>query len=790
MIYLGGRVNKKSIFATAILFSNIASAQLLDQQYRENNAIALYDFSEPSGLYLDKSLRTPLAPLNLRLYTESATQRHQGTPVIGQPGRFVHGTSYLKLDASNILRSEGPATKINQACRASGAMSFEVWLENSESVQLRAGFDSTNANTRRPHPLRILNLARTSSSQNLYQRNFVFGQFYEMGNIYQIGVRSMVSEAPIVNTTNGVRSVNIENNQTYGRSLSQPLESTVNQTIIPDAAVGREAPTLQKIVYTVGPSGVQRLYLTDLNGNLYQASEDSSGFLGDTTSVRTNIGTSYNIFSNWFDDAHLSMGNVNMDNAEFVSTFSQQSNFGQTNCTNCEQHKSRFWKGKLRLVAIYCQELSREQVLGSNAVNSILQNLTNFTISTAAAPDALTQKALDIYSRLTGVKTAPSNPIIDRMVRELASGNVQDAAAIVTNEDSKFLNITVRDFAAKMSNRDQTVNTPLNDFVATVVGATRDDLDARRLLWDNITYMADPAQAGVPTDMVNDILRSNNHYQALDDGRFDLNRVLVRRDQQFVFNGTSAVANPQPSGLLTSRQWLMEHAIAGTNRRLIEYTFKIFLCSPMESIADASGPEDVIGPDIDRVPGGSATKFQTNCKACHTIMDGFRPAFARWTFGGGYAKHAYVVPNLAPAGDENDPMVPGMQEFPDIRNISAKINRNQDVYPDARLVRDDRWVNNAIYNANKINLAFDQSNPSIMGGSGTQSFGRAISSSKKFGRCMAERVFKQVCKRDVVNTDNTAINEAADEFMNRANNYNLKFLFQKIVTSSNCLGGQ
>lgn len=752
-----------AIFTAAIMVSGVASAQLTDA-YRRASAVAYYDFAEISGDVIDKSaVISPHAQVNLRLYTSSGVQRLADNTVAG-------ATHYLKFDAPNMLRSIGVASKITQTCKANGALSFEVWLENSESVELRAGFDSTNVNNRRPHPLRILNLARASSSdsstENLYHRNFVFGQFYEMGNVFQTGVRTPTSEA----------------GNNFGRSLTQPFESTVTQTIVPDASVGRDNPTLQKVIYTVGASGVQRLYLSDLNGRLYQAGEDASGFLGSAANPNA-------FFSNWFDNAFLSIGNVYMRDSEFVSALSQPDLFGRP-CTGCENHKNRFWKGKLRLVAVYCNELSREQVLGTNSVANVIQNSTNFSISTASNPDNLTHKALDIFSRLTGVKTAASNPTIDRMVRSLANGDVLEAAAIVTNEDSRFLNITVRDFAAKMSNRDQTVNTPLNDFIATVVGATRDEINAQRLLWDNITYTADPTLAPVPSDTVADILRSNNHYQSLDDGRYDLSRVLVQRNQQYVFNGAAAIANPQPSGLLTSRQWMMEHAIAGTNRRLVEYTFKIFLCSPIESVADASGPEDVVGPDIDRVPGGSATKFQTNCRACHTILDGFRPAFARWTFGNGYAKHAFVVPEIGPTADENANVV-GMQEYPTIRNITAKINRNQDVYPDARLVRDDRWVNNAIYNANKVNLAFNQNNPSVMGGAGTQSFGRAMASSKRFGRCMAERVFKQVCKRDVINSDHTEIEAIARDFSNEAtNNYNLKYLFQRVVTSANCLGGQ
>lgn len=779
-------MKRTALFTAAIMLSGGAMAQISDT-FRRAEAVAYYDFAESTGDVLDKSAAiSPYAQVDLRFFTTDGVQRNVATN--------SGDTSSIKFDAPNILRSTVVASKITQACKASGELSFEIWLENSESVELRAGFDSTNANNRRSHPLRILNLARPSSSdsstENLYHRNFVFGQFYEMGNIFQTAVRTIDSEAPVAN---GNVITNYSNNATAGRSLTQPFESTVAQTIVPDDSVGRDAPTLQKVIYTVGGSGVQRLYLSDLNGRLYQAGEDSSGFLGSNTGVTNRFPgpngiVPTNIFSNWYDNAVLSIGNVYMRDNEFSAALNQPDLFGRP-CSNCENHKNRFWKGKLRLVAIYCKELSRERILSSNSVTNVIQNSTNFSISTARDPDAITHRALDIYSRLTGVKTAASNPLVDRMAREIANGDVLEAAAIVTNEDSRFLNITVRDFAAKMSNRDQSVNTPLNDFIATIVGATRDEINSQRLLWDNLTYVGDPNQAPVPSDMVADILRSNNHYQALDDGRYDLSKVLVQRNQQFLFNGTAAIANPQPSGLLTSRQWLMEHAIAGTNRRLVEYTFKIFLCSPIESVADAAGPEDVVGPDIDRIPGGSATKFQTNCRACHTILDGFRPAFARWTFGNGYAKHAFVVPEIGPTADENANVV-GMQEYPDIRNISAKINRNQDVYPDARLVRDDRWVNNAIYNANKVNLKFDTANPSIMGGVGTQSFGRAMATSARFGRCMAERVFKQVCKRDVINSDNVELNKIAGEFSDiRSNNYNLKFLFQRVVTSPNCLGG-
>ncbi len=63
----------------------------------------------------------------------------------------------------------------------------------------------------------------------------------------------------------------------------------------------------------------------------------------------------------------------------------------------------------------------------------------------------------------------------------------------------------------------------------------------------------------------------------------------------------------------------------------------------------------------------------------------------------------------------------------------------------------------------------------------------AISESKKFQECMAERVFRSVCKRDPVDFDQTMLKSVATEFAT-AHNYDLRFLFSKIVTTKECLG--
>lgn len=751
-VFWGDRV-KLNLCVLTLLVSASALADV-DPTFRQNNAIVLYDFAETSGNVIDKSKTAP--QINL-------------APVYG--GRNINrGPGYLSFDAPDALVSTIPADKITNACKASGAMSYEVWLENNETVIERAGFDSANDNAKRPHPLRILNLSQLSagtnvtsningtnvsllSPENLYKRNFVFGQFYEDGNEYLNAIRTTSNEKAA------------ENN---GNSLADPLASSVAQTIVPDPAIDRLTPITQKVVFTLGASGVGRLYLSDVNGNMYLAREKSDGFKDPNSSG--------NILANWHTNAYLSLGNTAMTKADFDKEVNLEQRF--RTCTSCYNLKNRYWKGKLKLVAVYCKELTREQVLGPNSVNNVLKNTPSDIDLNARITDTKL-RAQEIFNRLTGAKIPVTDTRIIAMEREILNGSPANAAAIAT-DDARFLNVTVRDFAAKMSNRDQTVNTPLNDFIATIIGVVRDNINAKDLLTKDITYVGDPAQAPIPTSVEDDILRSNNHYQALENGRFDLGKVL-KQDTQKLFDGKKAVPNPSPAGLLTSRQWLAEHAIAGTNRRLIEYTFKEFLCTPLENVADSSGPDNVVGPDIDRFPGGSHTKFTTTCRACHTILDGFRPAYARWTFGNGFAKHAFVVQGIGPTADENTGF--GMQINPLYAGVTAKINRNSDVFPDGRRTVDENWVNNAVYNANISQFKFN-----IMSGKGVAAFGQTIANSPKFPRCMAERVFRQVCKRDFNTADAPFLDQVASDFTKQS--YSLKYLFQKIVTSDNCLGGQ
>lgn len=731
------------LLVLSMIVVSTAQAQI-DMTYRRANAVVLYEFNETSGnQVLDTS--SVGTPLNLTISDASSGAIARGED---------NGKRYLNLQTRNLIQSTGAATKVIDACRASGELSIEAWFENNEPARPTVG--QFPANTDQPN--RIVSL-----STDLRRNNFYLGQFYNNAELLYSAINTSGNENPA----------------TPGGNLNEPIISRMNQVIIPSLETANPpAVSMQKMVVTLARDQTAHLYLSDRDGNLSRVVDKATGF---------GI-TGNSLFSDWYTDARLTLGNVASTLSEVQNAPSKFDNCtGNTaNTDSACAARSRYWKGKLYLVAVYCRALTEEQVVGSRA-NAGTRNPI-VPIDIAVTIDAQRLKAQDIFQRLTGVKTPIYDPVLTQMVQRLNANDPVGAAAIATN-DFRFINITVRDFASKMSNRSETINVPMNDFTATIMGVVRDDLNAQRLLTDNITYMVDPTRAAVPSTMVTDILRSNNHYEAADTQRVDFSQVLTRFDRsgqpltQKVFDGTRAQEMPSPAGLLTSRGWLSAHAIAGTNRRLVEFSLREFLCTPLENVADSTGPDNVVGPDIDRFPGGSHTKFTTTCRACHTIMDGFRPAFAYLTFNSDYVMHSYTSPRVNTQDEEDRGL--GMFKSPaaGASYVSKKINHNETVFPGGRVTVDDNWVNNAIYGANSSYFSWKSTS-----GKGVQAFGKMLSESRQFPLCMAKRIYAQVCKREPTASETEMLNAAATEFSTNRN-YSLKYLFQRIVTSRECLGG-
>lgn len=378
-----------------------------------------------------------------------------------------------------------------------------------------------------------------------------------------------------------------------------------------------------------------------------------------------------------------------------------------------------------------------------------------------------------IMERITGVKWAADSDVMQQANTLAAAGDRAGIAALAVKQ-SQFLNVTVKNFGLAMSTREETIRIPLNDFAATIMGVTRDGTDARELLYGNFFYAGDANITADPNVFGANLLRSQKHYEDLDNRKNDIGAMLVKINTQRLIQSENnnqfvLAANPDPAGILTSRTWVASHSIAGTARRNVEYVGREFLCLPIEKWADAAAADVRIGRDIDRFPGGDNMKFQTTCKACHNIMDPFRGAFAKWNFENDEAVHSSVR-----RGNSN------------AQGIMNKMNQNNTVYPGGYITVDDSWINNADRGSNATVLGWrglDGRTPASTG-MGVNTFGRLIANSQRFSSCMAKRVFESVCRKDIGDTDFSVYTAMGVQF--EASNYNLKKLFQDAALNPRC----
>jgi hypothetical protein len=367
-------------------------------------------------------------------------------------------------------------------------------------------------------------------------------------------------------------------------------------------------------------------------------------------------------------------------------------------------------------------------------------------------------RAHSLFRNLTGTLIPIDDPRLKEMETYLKSGQDREAVKVATR-DPLFIDIRVRDMARKMSVRDESVRAPLSDFVATFAGVVRDSdtTSAKELLTGNFTYRASATLAtGVRQTVLADIINSNNHYLDITTRGYSLHAVLVRVDGQQYNANNVATALPDPAGLLTTRGWMEAHAIAGTNRRLVEYAFQEFMCQPMTMWADATAPDDRVARDVPRSPAGSNEKYLTTCKACHGQMDGLRGAFARVDYVNN--RIAYT-PNAVP----------------------AKMNRNDQEFPAGFVTTDASWVNYATVGKNSDAFGWR----SATTGTGMAAFGAMLANSRGFSRCMAKRVFTEICKKGPSPIEETSvIRTLADQF--ESSGYHMKGLFEIVALRPEC----
>lgn len=381
-------------------------------------------------------------------------------------------------------------------------------------------------------------------------------------------------------------------------------------------------------------------------------------------------------------------------------------------------------------------------------------------------------QAIRLFDRLTGIPISLSDPRLAQMENLIANGKLGEAAKVASDDDH-FFNLTIKKFAAPMSNRSEDPTVPLNDFSATVIGMARDDIDARNFFTADYIYKSsvtgtttyNPDGSGfIPIDIQVDqsIYKGDMHYLYLDSQNINLRQSLVQIPQKaFPETGTLSVTPdilPDTAGLITTRAWATEHFNAGTNRRVTEFIFREFLCTPVKSLRDASMLDERVRQDVSRIPSGNSNLYQTTCRSCHGGLDGNTGAFAY--FDGDRARGGFLVYKAGLVRD--------------------KYSQNQN-YADGFATRDDSWVNHYINNQNAF-LGWKGSTS----GYGAHQLGIMFSNTDAFPSCMATRAFNAMCKHPPTSEDQTWVNALATDF--QKNGYKLRRLFEQAAMIPSCLG--
>ncbi|AMX03724.1 hypothetical protein [Microbulbifer thermotolerans] len=372
------------------------------------------------------------------------------------------------------------------------------------------------------------------------------------------------------------------------------------------------------------------------------------------------------------------------------------------------------------------------------------------SLLSAAASAAPQDQALQVYSRIAGVKPS-AETLVELADEDLAT------VAYAAMEDDAFYNVTLKNLATPWTNREQDVFAPLNDYTATVIGMVRDDVDFREVLYGDILYTGNVS--GLPPYSNS----NNDHYEALENGGYSLKDNLVRNTQSSV-TGLPAEAT---AGVITSRAAAKSFFIAGTNRAMFRFTLVNHLCRDLEQVHDTSRPSDRIRQDVSRSPGGDSRVFQNNCIGCHSGMDPMTQAFAYYDF-------TYDA-DTDPEGENGQLDYNSAGETDPITGsrVKAKNHINSANFPYGYIVPDDRWDN---YWREGPNMYLGWSSSLPGGGYGAKSLGEELANSRAFAECQVTKVFRQVCLREPEDaTDRTLIDTVADDFS--SNGYSLKQVY-------------
>ena len=380
--------------------------------------------------------------------------------------------------------------------------------------------------------------------------------------------------------------------------------------------------------------------------------------------------------------------------------------------------------------------------------------LTQLAISAHAGPN---EQAKRIYERIAGEPPAPA--VLSQMATAITGSPGQAgllAAATIATSAPSFYNVTLKNLVIPWTNRDQTVFAPFNDYAATVIGMTRDDVAFNTALSDDILYIVNAPALPAPS------AANNNHYATAESNGVDLSTALRRTTQSATY-GTPVQAT---AGLITTRGAASAFFINGTNRAMFRFTMINHLCHDMETVMDTTRPADRIRQDVARSPGGDSRVFLNNCVGCHSGMDPMAQAFAHYNFVG------TVVGDGTNTGSLQ--YTPGQ--------VQPKYLINSTNFPFGFVTPDDSWSNRWRAGAN-ASLGWDANLPGS--GAGAKSLGQELASSDAFAHCQVTKVFQAVCFR-APNSSADQATVATIKASFKSGGYRLKQVFQ--LSAAACPG--
>ena len=357
-----------------------------------------------------------------------------------------------------------------------------------------------------------------------------------------------------------------------------------------------------------------------------------------------------------------------------------------------------------------------------------------------------TEQAERLFGRITG--TPPSAAVLTQMSTDISSGNAL-AAAQLAMQDPNFYNVTVRNFAAPMSNKAQSVFVPLNDYTATIIGMVRDNVPFNTVLSADLVYTGNASGAPAYSPA------NNNHYLYLDTSGADLSKVLQAQTQ----SALTGIPSAATAGVMTTLGGASAFFFKGTNRAMVRFTMINYMCSDLNQIMDITRPPDRIRQDPSRSPGGDSRVFLSTCIGCHSGMDALAGAFAYYEFDVNSGQMVYT---------------PGQ--------VQGKYAINTGNFPYGHVTVDDSWIN---YWRSGPNALLGWSSALPGSGNGAKSFGQEIENSTQFANCQVQKVFQAMCLRPPSNAaDRAQAAKITSDFV--SSNYSMKTAFAESAVY--CMG--